>query len=394
MTMQSVELFAGAGGLALGVHNAGFAHRVIVERDKDTCITIRANKARGLKPIVDWNLFADDITAFKYQSLEDKIDLVSGGPPCQPFSMGGKHRAFLDARDMFPEAVRAIRELRPRAFIFENVKGLTREAFQRYFNYVQLQLMYPEIINKSNEEWIDHLSRLEQHHTYGTESGLSYRVVHRLVNAADYGVPQRRERVFIVGFRSDIHQAWSFPHSTHSQQALLWEQWVSCLYWDRHAIARTAIPTPSTKLPEKAYKLLANEAVMDKLPWRTIRDAICDLPDPESMFDRHTILNHDFRPGARTYPGHTGSPFDEPAKALKAGDHGVPGGENMVVFPDGKARYFTVRESARLQCFPDTYYFPVSWTESMRQLGNAVPVDLGTIIARSIADVLRATNDL
>ena len=89
------------------------------------------------------------------------------------------------------------------------------------------------------------------------------------------------------------------------------------------------------------------------------------------------------------YPGHTGSSLDEPAKTLKAGDHGVPGGENMLRRPDGSVRYFTVRESARLQTFPDKYVFPGSWTENMRQLGNAVPVTLATSVARSVADCLK-----
>lgn len=95
-------------------------------------------------------------------------------------------------------------------------------------------------------------------------------------------------------------------------------------------------------------------------------------------------------PGARSYTGHTGSPLDEPAKTLKAGDHGVPGGENMLARPDGTVRYFTVRESARLQTFPDDYIFAGSWTESMRQLGNAVPVGLARPIAADIAARLGA----
>lgn len=99
--------------------------------------------------------------------------------------------------------------------------------------------------------------------------------------------------------------------------------------------------------------------------------------------------NHRFQPGARSYPGHTGSPLDEPAKTLKAGVHGVPGGENMLRRPDGGIRYFTVRESARLQTFPDDFSFHGSWSESMRQLGNAVPVTLAAIIAQSIASHLR-----
>ena len=122
-------------------------------------------------------------------------------------------------------------------------------------------------------------------------------------------------------------------------------------------------------------------------PWRTVRDALMGLPDPERE-PSSNLANHVFNPGARSYPGHTGSPLDEPAKTLKAGDHGVPGGENMLVRPDGSLRYFTVREAARLQTFPDHYVFRGSWSEAMRQLGNAVPVLLGETVARSVAAAL------
>ena len=99
--------------------------------------------------------------------------------------------------------------------------------------------------------------------------------------------------------------------------------------------------------------------------------------------------NHRFNPGARSYPGHTGSPWDQPSKTLKAGDHGVPGGENTLRHPNGRVRYFTVREAARLQTFPDGYEFHGSWTETMRQLGNAVPVQLSFSVADSVAKALR-----
>lgn len=120
--------------------------------------------------------------------------------------------------------------------------------------------------------------------------------------------------------------------------------------------------------------------------WRTVRDAIKGLSDPH---EKNTHKNHFFQPGAKSYPGHTGSPLDEPAKALKAGDHGVPGGENMLRHSNGKVRYFSVRESARIQTFPDDYIFSGSWTESMRQLGNAVPVALARAVAQSVADHLQ-----
>ncbi|MDR2493516.1 MAG: DNA cytosine methyltransferase [Coriobacteriales bacterium] len=117
--------------------------------------------------------------------------------------------------------------------------------------------------------------------------------------------------------------------------------------------------------------------------WRTVRDAVCDLPDPEGREARR-FANHEFKGGARPYAGHSGSALDEPSKTIKAGAHGVPGGENMLVLDDGSLRYYTVRESARIQTFPDDYRFHGSWTESMRQFGNAVPVRLANIIGESV----------
>jgi DNA (cytosine-5)-methyltransferase 1 len=100
------------------------------------------------------------------------------------------------------------------------------------------------------------------------------------------------------------------------------------------------------------------------------------------------IANHFLNPGARSYAGHTGSPLDEPAKTLKAGDHGVPGGENTLRLEDGSVRYFSVRECARLQTFPDEWIVEGSWTEAMRQLGNAVPARLAQAVAAELARVM------
>ena len=114
------------------------------------------------------------------------------------------------------------------------------------------------------------------------------------------------------------------------------------------------------------------------------------MPDPTKKDWSKKIPNHWLNPGARSYAGHTGSPWDAPAKTLKAGDHGVPGGENTLSDYDGSVRYFTVRESARLQNFPDDYVFSGAWGEIMRQLGNAVPVELAHAVATSIKEHLTA----
>lgn len=379
--MRSIELFAGAGGLGIGVDRAGFHPAVVIEWDKYCCDTLRENKALGVQPVSDWDLYDGDVRTFDFGSVAAPVDFISGGPPCQPFSLGGKHRGHSDSRDMFPQAVRSVRELKPRAFLFENVKGLTRSTFGSYFEYIRLQLTYPDLTARPDEAWIEHLARLERYHTLGRPDGLHYQVVTRVLNAADYGVPQRRERVFFVGFRSDLDIEWSFPDPTHSQDALLWEQGRSQVYWERHKIARRGRYLPQ-RARDRAGLLCEKPAAR---PWLTVRDAIHDLPDPERQpAAASKVPNHRFQPGARSYPGHTGSPLDEPAKTLKAGVHGVPGGENMLRRPDGSIRYFTVRESARLQTFPDEFLFHGSWTETMRQLGNAVPVTLAEGIARNI----------
>ena len=388
--MKSVELFAGAGGLGLGLSLSGFEPSIVIEWDKWACDTIRENKSAGYPLVKSWNIFQGDARKFNFSSMNDQIDLISGGPPCQPFSLGGKHKAYNEKRDMFPIAVDAVRKLSPRAFIFENVKGITRTAFSNYFQYILLQLSYPELVKGKDEDWQSHHSRLERHKTSGSTSGLTYNVIARVLNAANYGVPQNRERVFIVGFRHDQNQEWSFPNPTHSLDKLLHDQWISTDYWDKHKISSKHKPDISSKYLNRVRKL-SQACLLDSnlKPWRTVRDAIYDLPDPLSI-QEHMLNQHDhkYQKGAKSYPGHTGSNLDLPAKTLKAGDHGVPGGENMLVKPDGSVRYFTIRESARLQTFPDGYKFHGSWTETMRQLGNAVPVHLAQIIGSSVASQL------
>ncbi|GMU67565.1 MAG: hypothetical protein AMXMBFR36_38390 [Acidobacteriota bacterium] len=386
--MRSVELFAGAGGLAIGMSKAGFRHAAVIEWDHDACETFRENQRHHSADVESWPLIEGDVRLFDYRALPS-IDVLSGGPPCQPFSIGGKHRGYQDARDMFPEAVRAVRELRPRAFILENVKGLLRETFANYFEYLLLQLTHPSVARRKTETWRDHRARLERHHT-SRNTRHEYNVVFRLLNAADHGVPQRRHRVFIVGFRSDLAVEWTFPEPTHSEAELLRSQWIDGLYWDRHRVPAAQRPAVPPRFAGRVARLRRQPAEgYATLPWRTVRDAIADLPNPEKRPWRD-VPNHKVNPGARGYVGHTGSPLDEPAKTLKAGDHGVPGGENMLARPDGTVRYFTVREAARLQTFPDDYVFRGPWSEAMRQLGNAVPVRLAEVVASSVAKTLRA----
>lgn len=379
----------------MGLTLAGFKAGAVVEWDKWACDTIRQNKERGFPLVTEWPLIEADVREWingpGLQSNLGPIDLVAGGPPCQPFSMGGKHRANQDARDMFPVTVDVIRRLQPRAFIVENVKGLTRSSFHNYYQYILLQLELPEASRKADESWIEHYQRLQQMKSSGRErsrSGLTYNVLPKLLNAANYGVPQRRERVFIVGFRSDLNIEWDFPGETHALHGLLFDQWITGDYWERHEVARRDRPAMPDSVASTVERLKGLRLPPTKHSWKTVRDALLGLPDPEHSGNSVAAHNHRFQPGARPYPGHTGSVLDLPAKTLKAGDHGVPGGENMLVRADGTARYFSVRESARLQTFPDGYVLHGSWTEAMRQLGNAVPVHLAHIVASSVAESL------
>jgi len=386
--MSSIELFAGAGGLAIGMARAGFPHSAVIEWDKDACQTIDENRSHYGAQGEDFILFQGDARKFDFSPFAGQLEVISGGPPCQPFSLGGKHRGNLDKRDMFPVAVQAVRQAMPKAFIFENVKGLLRQSFVSYFEYIYLQLSYPDVPKRPDEEWNRHLARLEALHTSGKRKP-TYNVVFRLLNAADYGVPQKRERVFLVGFRANLGIEWSFPEGTHSEDQLLVSKWLTGEYWERHKIPKRRRPPFPEKLRKRIERLAQGDFVRSRtLPWVTVRDALSDLPDPIKQ-PSNKVLNHVYVPGARVYPGHTGSPLDEPSKTLKAGDHGVPGGENMMVLPNGSVRYFTAREAARIQTFPDDYIFHGSWTEIMRQLGNAVPVKLAEVVARSVAEVLR-----
>lgn len=387
IAVKSIELFAGTGGLAIGTTRAGFRHEILIEWDDNACRTLRLNSVQGAER--DWRVVQGDVRNYEFARHRGDIEFVSGGPPCQPFSLGGKHRGHADERNMFPQAVRAVREIQPKAFIFENVKGLLRKGFANYYSYIIHQLRFPTVTPVGDEEWTDHLARLEKLATSGKHRGLRYNVVYRLLNAADYGVPQHRWRVLIVGVRSDLGIEFSFPDATHGEDAMLYDQWVSGEYWERHRIARKNRPALPADVARKVGRLSAFWRDTMMQPWRTVRDAIADLPQIAIGESCAKTPNHYLNPGARSYAGHNGSPLDEPAKALKAGDHGVPGGENTLRLPDGSVRYFSVRECARLQTFPDDWVFSGSWTESMRQLGNAVPVTLAELVARQ----LKATID-
>lgn len=372
--LKSIELFAGGGGLLLGSAMSGVEHVAAVEWNQWACKTMRENVANDHRLVRGMTVIEGDVRSIDWKAATNgqEIDIVSGGPPCQPFSLGGLARSADDPRDMFPAMTEAIASLAPKAFVVENVKGLTRASFQDYFSYIQLRLEHPQLRPHKGENWRQHFARLE----FDRGGDLEYNLVTTVVNAADFGVPQQRHRVFLVGFRSDLGIQWEFPKPTHSGHQLAYQQ-MTGEYWDKHAI------------PTAQQQILRKRPIDDGLlPWVTVREALMDLPHPQNS-DAKAWPDHNFQPGAKIYPGHTGSPIDQPSKALKAGSHGVPGGENMIRYPNGDVRYYTIRESARIQTFPDDYILHGAWTEVMRQLGNAVPVKLAEKVMSSVANELR-----
>jgi len=382
--LRSLELFAGGGGMALGLHAAGFEHSALVEFDPKACDTLRHNARR-------WAISGSDNQAWKEDSVilhdvrhidpdaiekHQSLDLLAGGPPCQPFSLGGIHAGMNDSRNMFPAALDLVRRCMPKLVLFENVAGLLRKSFAPYFDYVDMQLRYPACIPLDNEGWAEHAERLRVFSLRDGKPG--YYVTRQLVNAADFGVPQIRKRVVLMAIRSDISDRPLPPITpTHSEASLHYSQYVSGDYWDRHNL----LPPPVGSTSKSQFSSKQGDVLLSRLkPWKTVRDAIAELPEPVAGEPHPCYFNHIGIPGARSYPGHTGSDIDWPSKTIKAGVHGVCGGEAMIRFNDGILRYMTVRESARIQTFPDDYEFLGARSHAMRHIGNAVPVQLATEI--------------
>ncbi|WP_291431956.1 DNA cytosine methyltransferase [Deinococcus sp.] len=177
--LTSLEICAGAGGQALGLEMAGFAHTCLVEIDAHAAATLRLNRPT-------WNVLQADLREFDATLYAGQIDLLAGGPPCQPFSHGGQQQGQHDDRDLFPEAIRIASECHPRAVMLENVRGLLDPKFAEYRQFI----------------------------TSGFET-LGYQVQWKLLNASDYGVPQLRPRVIMLALQPQVIAAfeWPLPHS-------------------------------------------------------------------------------------------------------------------------------------------------------------------------------------
>jgi DNA (cytosine-5)-methyltransferase 1 len=327
--MECIDLFAGAGGLSLGLAQAGFVVSAAVECDGDACKTFAATHRHT-------DLLETDIRALNFHKYRG-IDLVAGGPPCQPFSSGGKRLGNADDRDLMPSFIRVIEEARPRAFLMENVPGLGTTGRASYFNAV--------------------LSVLR---------GLQYTVSSAVLNAADYGVPQKRRRLFVVGLLNAERQ-YEFPSPSHGPRGR------------KPHVNVGAVLDPKACLGEPNPSIIVYAKRPDLRP---------------SPYDGH-LFNGGGRPIDLDAPCHTilasagGNKthfLDTWAEVPQYHLHLLQGGTPRKGTLPGSRR-LTVQESALIQTFPKSMKFSGSRSSQYTQVGNAVPPRL----ARSLGCVLKNT---
>ncbi len=330
-TFTNVELFAGAGGLALGLEEAGFENLLSNDFDKDSCDTLKLNRP-------NWNVVCDSVENLAEKDLlkmlnikEGELDLLSGGYPCQSFSYAGKRLGLNDVRGtMFYYYAKILKQLKPKIFLAENVKGLVSHDGGK-----TLQTM----INVFEE--------------------IGYRVQYKVLNAWDYGVAEKRERVVIIGIRNDIQVDYEYP-TPHDYKPVLRD------------VLKNVPKSEGATYPQ------SKKEVFDLVPpggcWR-------DLPEDIAR----SYMKGSYNLGG----GKTGMArrisWDEPSltilcsPCMKQTDR---------CHPD-ETRPFTVRESARIQSFPDTWQFCGNLHSKYKQIGNAVPVNLAKEIGLSIIKVLK-----
>lgn len=307
--LKSIEICAGAGGQALGLEMAGFKHIALVEYEKKYCETLKKNRP-------EWNIICEDVKNFSGKPYRNKIDLLAGGVPCPPFSVAGKQLGSDDERDLFPEALRLIEEINPKAVMLENVRGFLDPTFKDYRESI--------------------LKRIDE---------LGYNVQIKLLNASDYGVPQLRPRIVIVGIRKDVQGKFSYPLPTSEKVKTVGETLLD--------------------LMKKNHWQNANE-------WAKQASTIAP-----------TIVG-----GSKKH----GGPDLGPIRARKAwAQLGVDGKGIANEAPEkdfeGMPR-LTPRMIARIQGFPDTWNFGDKKTAACRMIGNAFPPPVAKAVGEEIRKVL------
>ena len=302
--LTSVEICAGAGGQALGLAMAGFAHEVLVEYEQDYCDILKRNRP-------EWYVVCEDVHQFDGTPYRG-IDLLAGGVPCPPFSVASKQLGKDDERDLFPEAIRLIGEIQPKAVMLENVRGFLDPKFDEYRNHI--------------------LSSI---------TALGYRVQIKLLNASDYGVPQLRPRVVIVGIRSDIKSKFVYPEEK-------------------------LVDSPT--VGEVLKDLMGTNGWKGLDSWVTQANKIAP-----------TIVG-----GSKKH----GGPDLGPARARKAwAELGIDGSGIANFSPsadfEGMPR-LTKEMIARIQGFPPEWTFGEKKTLACRMIGNAFPPPVACAVGREI----------
>jgi DNA (cytosine-5)-methyltransferase 1 len=324
MTTSVIELFAGAGGLALGLEKAGLKAKALIEIDKDAVATLQHNRP-------DWNVIHGDVSKVSFEGMS--ADVVTGGFPCQAFSYAGKGLGFEDTRGtLFYEFARCIKEVQPKLFLAENVRGL-----------------------------ISHQNGQTLHTVLSVLESLGYNVQYRLLNAVNYDVPQKRERVIIIGTRPGIR----FQYPAPSPKILTLRD------------ALKDVPhSEGMKYSSNRAKVLA--LVPPGGCWR-------DLPED---IQKSYMMKSYYLTGGRTGMARRIS-WDEPSLTLTTS----PSQKQTERCHPDETRPFTVREYARIQTFPDDWEFIGGVGSKYKQIGNAVPVNFAAHLGRAIISALSSASD-
>lgn len=324
--IKNIELFAGAGGLALGLEKAGIDGVEFVEFNHQACETLRTNRPK-------WNVVEGDVHEVDFKKYKGKVDLVSGGAPCQAFSYAGKKLGFGDTRGtLFAEFARCVEETQPKMFLFENVRGLLSHDHGRTF------------------ETILHVFE-----------DLGYQVQYQVLNACYYGVGQKRERLIVIGVRNDLVDKVKFEYPEADEK------------WTTLADALKDVPdSPYQAYSENKHKVM--ELVPPGGCW-------VDLPDDVA---REYMGKSYFSGGGRRGMARRIA-WDEPCLTLTTS----PSQKQTERCHPEETRPFTVREYARIQSFPDEWEFSGNIGDQYKQIGNAVPVELARRIGLQVVKALK-----
>lgn len=331
-----IELFAGAGGLALGLEASGLSCAVLNEIDKWACQTLKSNRP-------DWNVLEGDIKQFSFSKYKGKVDVVAGGFPCQSFSYAGKRLGLNDARGtLFYEFARVIKEVHPPICLGENVRGLLNHDKGRTLKGM--------------------ISILEE---------IGYNVYPvQVLKAVNFNVPQKRERLILIGVRKDIKIQYQYPKPSKQIYTLKDALKKGRLY-------KSDVPkSEGSKYPKSKSEIL--KLVPPKGYWR-------DLP---VKLQKEYMGGSFFLGGGKTGMARRIG-WDEPCLTLTCS----PAQKQTERCHPEETRPFTIREYARIQTFPDSWKFIGSVTQQYKQIGNAVPVNLAKEIGLSIVDFLNRLHE-